>query len=219
MKRRPEPANGSPLALEVTDMPRDREGTRHACRALRWRSSLALAVTTAACWMSGDVQAQVSPLYTNHPRFRIPFQSNAEEMARIGAAEVQLHVSTNGGASWSASQSVAPKEGRFTFEAPGNGSYLFSVRTIDKQGRNHPDGALQPSLSVVVDDEQPHLKLGVAPASAGEMEAVWQADDAHLDISTLRLEYLDSASAHGNRCQFPRRRSARCGSPAATATS
>lgn len=175
-------------------MPRGREGTRLSQRADRRGRSIALAGSLLCLWFAPQAAAQTAPLYTNNPRFRIPFQSDAAEMARIGASEVQLHVSTNGGASWSASQSVTPAEGRFTFEAPGNGAYLFSVRTIDKQGLAHPDGPLQPSLSVVVDDQPPRLKLGVASVSAEDMEAVWQADDEHLDLTTLRLEYLDAAT-------------------------
>jgi hypothetical protein len=136
--------------------------------------------------------AQPEPLYTSSPRFRIPFQFDPQEMARIGAVEVQLHVSTSAGVSWTTVESVSPDAARFTFDAPGNGDYLFAVRTMDRQGRAHPEGPLQPSLRVVVDDQLPTLTLGVTPHPGGEVEVVWQANDDHLDTSTLRLEYLDA---------------------------
>jgi hypothetical protein len=172
-------------------MTRDREGTRSSRTLPRWRGVGA----SLALWLAASgVFAQSSPLYTSSPRFRIPFQFDPQEMARIGAAEVQLHVSTNGGGNWTTVETVAPDSAKFTFDAPGNGQYWFAVRTIDRQGKAHPQGGLQPSLHVVVDDQKPTLSLGVAAAGAGQAEAVWQADDDHLDLSSLTLEYLDPLS-------------------------
>ncbi len=171
----------------VMDMTSDGEGTRrdfrHARRCGVFTGVWALLLTAAAL--------QAEPLYTSSPRFRIPFQFDPQEMERIGAVEVQLHVSTSGGANWTTAESVAPDSARFTFDAPGNGEYWFAVRTVDRQGRSHPGGSLQPSLHVVVDDQRPTLTLSVSSVGPGEAEVVWQADDPHLDTSTLQLEYLD----------------------------
>ncbi|MFV0442614.1 MAG: hypothetical protein ACK5Q5_03480, partial [Planctomycetaceae bacterium] len=172
-------------------MSRQTGGTRRTLRRL-CRGLMACCAAGAVCvW---PLRADAGPQYTNNPRFRIPFQSNAEEMQRIGAKEVQLHVSTDAGRTWKVAQTVSPQDARFTFLATTNGAYLFAVRTIDRQGQTHPAGELQPSLSVVVDDQQPQLSLAVSPVEDGEMEAVWQADDENLDLSSLRLEYLDAAS-------------------------
>ncbi len=136
----------------------------------------------------------LEPLYTNTPRFRIPFQFDREEMTRIGAVEVQLHVSRDGGESWTLSEAVSPAAQRFTFDAPQDGEYWFAVRTIDLRGQAHPAGSLQAGLIVVVDREPPVLTLTVSDVGGGEFEARWQAVDDHLDLSSLKIETWDAAS-------------------------
>lgn len=159
-----------------------------AVRAVGW---VAFVIAGFAC---ATASAQSSaPLHTNNPRFRIPFQFQADELARIGAVEVQLHVSTDGG-NWSVVEAVPPSAQRFTFEAPRNGEYRFAVRTVDRQGRAFPEGGLQPSLTVVVDDRPPQLSLSVFEQGPGQFSVQWQATDDHLDASSLRIEYLDSRS-------------------------
>jgi len=154
----------------------------------------AACLATAAGWQAAALAAEhPAPLYTASPHFRIPFQFDRAEMTRLGAVEVQLHVSTDRGGSWKAADAVSPAAQKFTFQAPQNGEYWFAVRTIDLQGQHHPPGALAPGLVVVVDDVRPTLALTVA-AAGQEAELQWQIDDAHPDPSTLRLELLDPAT-------------------------
>jgi hypothetical protein len=143
--------------------------------------------------MSATAPAQ-EPLYTSNPRFRIPFQFDSQEMARIGAREVQLHVSTDRGGSWRLAESVSPADQKFAFAAVTNGEYWFSVRTIDAQRRPHPAGDLQPGLIVVVDDIPPVLTLSGYESAPGQVELSWQATDDYVDASSLRLERLDAAT-------------------------
>ena len=144
-----------------------------------------------------DSFAQTLPeaVHTTQSQFRIPFQFDADEMTRIGAVEVQLHVSTNQGGKWQLSQAVAPSAQKFQFDAPLNGEYWFSVRTIDLQRRPHPAGEFEAGLIVVVDDLVPLLTLDSSPAADGTVSIQWQATDDHLDVDSLRIEYLDSQIA------------------------
>jgi hypothetical protein len=150
-------------------------------------------LTSLWLWGASSVLA-LEPLYTNTPRFRIPFQFDREEMTRIGAVEVQLHVSRDRGGSWTLSESVSPAAQRFTFDAPQDGEYWFAVRTIDLRGQAHPDGPLQTGLIVVVDREPPVFSLTVSDVGGGEFEARWQTVDDHLDLSSLKIETWDAAS-------------------------
>lgn len=130
-------------------------------------------------------------IHTARPKFRIPFQFDAEEMARLGAVEIRLFVSTDRGRHWQHAQSVAPGEGRFTFEATSEGEFWFAVRTVDGNGQLHPPGPPQSGLQVVVDQTQPQINIRVREVRPGEVELTWQASDDNLDVNTLALEFLD----------------------------
>jgi hypothetical protein len=171
-------------------MAQTRDGSRTAACSRSRRALRPLLVALCFAGLCGTLVAQ-EPLYTSNPKFRIPFQFDAEEMTRLGAVEVQLHVSTDRGRSWQLADSVTPSAQKFAFEAPANGEFRFAVRTIDVQRKPHPPGPLQPGLIVVVDDLDPVLKLNVAAGATGGIEVSWDAIDDHLDINTLRLEYLD----------------------------
>jgi len=140
------------------------------------------------------------PVYTNKPRFRIPFRYDAVEMQRLGAGEVRLYVSANRGRSWRQTQSVAPSKARFDFAAPGDGQYWFAVRTVDARGQLHPGGRVaQPGLMVVVDATQPRLQVRLRQLEPGKVELQWSAQDDHLDLSSLKLEYMQSGTLKWNR--------------------
>ncbi|MCA9045788.1 MAG: hypothetical protein KDA69_15785, partial [Planctomycetaceae bacterium] len=69
------------------------------------------------------------PSYTKSTRFKIPFEFDTQEIARLRVNEVQLYVSTNNGANWVLAGSAAPGQGFVPFEANGDGEYWFSVKT------------------------------------------------------------------------------------------
>ena len=62
-------------------------------RRLTW---MCLALTV--CGVVSDLHAAppiAKPIYTNKPRFRIPYQFDAEEMRKLGAREIRLYVSND----------------------------------------------------------------------------------------------------------------------------
>jgi hypothetical protein len=132
-----------------------------------------------------------TPIFTNKLRFRIPFHYDADELKRLGAAEIRLYVSRDRGKNWRRVQSVSPNAGKFTFEASGDGEYWFIVRTVDQRNHEHPEAtSSEPGLQVIVDTTPPKLQLQLKPSGAGKVELSWNASDEHLDPTLLRLEYM-----------------------------
>lgn len=127
--------------------------------------------------------------FTNRARFGIPFEFDPAELTRLGAVEIRLYLSTDNGENWRQAQTVAPDAGRFQFEAPADGRYVFAVRTVDNRGRLHPTRELSPELQVVVDQSTPQITLTLVSTRAGEVTALWQAQDANLDVESLDLQY------------------------------
>ena len=118
---------------------------------------------------AADVEAgidPVQPVHTAKTRFRIPYRYDAAEMQKLGALEIRLYVSVDGGRSWRHAQTVAPSAGRFDFVAPGEGEYWFSVRTLDAQRRLHPpDDSTVAGLKVIVDFTPPEFRTPSCRAS------------------------------------------------------
>ena len=75
-------------------------------RAWTWLGMLAL-LAGGQILFAGDGGA--NPVFTNKVRFRIPFRSDAAEMQRLDAREVQLYVSTDQGTRWRMVDKVEPR--------------------------------------------------------------------------------------------------------------
>lgn len=143
----------------------------------------------------GQTPETVQPVYTNKTRFRIPFRYDATEMQRIGAKEIRLYLSSDRGQTWRLSRQANPQAGKFDFQAPSSGEYWFAVRTLD--GRNQlypPTKVLTAGLKVVVDSTPPTLSIQLGQAQPGKVKMTWQSNDPNLDVSTLRLEYIQAGS-------------------------
>ncbi|MCB9950367.1 MAG: hypothetical protein H6824_05230 [Planctomycetaceae bacterium] len=134
------------------------------------------------------------PSYTKSTRFKIPFEFDTQEIARLRVNEVQLYVSTNNGANWVLAGSAAPGQGFVPFEANGDGEYWFSVKTKSADGTILPRGAHQASLEVIVDTQRPNFELDLSEVEPGRVRLVWNADDVALDLRTMMLEFQDPQS-------------------------
>ncbi len=165
-----------------------------AWRPLRRLAAAGLAGLMCASAVVAADGSAIKPLFTQKPRFRIPFQFDAAEMRRLGAVEIQLFVSTDQGANWNREQSVDPTAGKFSFEAPSNGEYWFAVRTVDANRNAFPDGPPEVGLRVIVDSEAPLLELRLEPLGRERVSLSWDASDPNLDPSSLKIEYRDDAN-------------------------
>ena len=107
---------------------------------------------------------------------------------------MQLHASSDRGATWHVANRVKATEERFVFRAPHDGEYWFCIRTVDKQGTVRPEGPQTADLKVLVDTMQPRLDLTAVRGTAGEVTAHWQAIDPNLKPDTLSIEYQAGAN-------------------------
>lgn len=131
------------------------------------------------------------PVMTNESIFYVPFaipNGPSETLPKL----VELMVSGDQGATWSAYQQRPPQEGRFSFQAGGDGTYFFATRTIDQNGQSKPEQVTDPELVVVVDRSQPSLKLQTNLESDGRITIGWQVQDAHLVPKSLTIRYRDA---------------------------
>jgi hypothetical protein len=150
---------------------------------------LALLLTAASAW--AQAPQEPTPVHTSRSRFRIPYRYDAAEMARLRATEIRLYTSVDGGRRWQMTHTVAPDAQRFEFQAPRDGEYWFSVRTVDGNNHLHPGGdTIHPGLIVVVDSVNPVLKIDVRQPESGKVELSWSAVDANLNLDSLLLEFV-----------------------------
>ncbi len=125
-----------------------------------------------------------APLATRQTTFTIPFSVDPR-----AASEVQLHVSSDQGKTWSLYSRQRPDAKQFLFRAAEDGEYWFASRTIDPQGRGAGDGLLTPELRVRVDTTTPKTDLTARVGSNGEIIATWQASDVDLVAESVQIEY------------------------------
>lgn len=133
------------------------------------------------------------PIFSRTNKFKIPFQFDEKELEKLGATDIQLHVSTNQGASWRLHHAVSPGSGKFVYEAAEDGEYWFSVRTLAAGGISYPAGPHEPGLKVIVDTVPPELGLELTETESGQIELRWLAADKHLTTDSLALEFLEPA--------------------------
>ncbi|MBS0205291.1 MAG: hypothetical protein JSS49_20500 [Planctomycetes bacterium] len=157
----------------------------------------ALLILAGLLCADGSVYAAApQPIATNKTRFRIPFKIEQAALLRLNARELQLHVSKDGGVSWELAQALPPDGAKFEYQAAGDGEYRFAVKTLDGRNQIHPPpGQYETGLIVVVDTLPPLLDLSLQQLSPGRVQLSWNAADAHLDVSTLRIEYQQPGSS------------------------
>ncbi len=158
---------------------------------LRWACTLLAAATIVVSW-SHSAWAEV--IYSKSRRFRIPFQFDGSELKRIGAREIRLFASRDA-EQWSVVDSVGLTETKFTFEAPDDGIYWFSVKSRAANGYDFPAGPHQPSLHILVDTVQPELSLQVEEIEPGRVRLTWTAADEHIDLNSLQMEFMEPGTS------------------------
>ncbi len=128
------------------------------------------------------------PTYFNLRTMQIPLQINAKKVADV--TDAVLYVSTDDGRTWKDWATIPPTRPGFSFYAPADGSYCFSVVLNFKNGTHLPPaGSNLPVMQrVIMDTAKPVLHL-TADRQGNDIHVRWDIDEPNPDLSTLQLQY------------------------------
>jgi hypothetical protein len=110
---------------------------------------------------------------------------------RADIKELELHVSTDMGRTWTLAGRASPADRAFPFHAKGDGLYWFGVCAIDKANRREPEdiATAPPALKVLIDTAHPALQVVAVDRVGEEVQVAWECVDTQADPASLRLEY------------------------------
>jgi len=156
--------------------------------ALAMLPGLALLATAVQGQAPADAPAP-KKVYTQKTNFKLPIRIDDKDRASI--QEVKLYVKTGVGGQWQAI-SIPPSQSVFNYQAQQDGEYWFSVATLDRMGRQTPADVNNepPKLIVVVDTKPPEVAIRKMTAVSGDIYLQCEVQDANLDPSKTKMEYL-----------------------------
>lgn len=172
-----------------------------ALLSVRWRFVLLLNLAVpCAANAQGPSGTGEQPLpkyhYTRSSTFTMPVNMSRELRAAI--REVCLYVKAGHG-NWVRHESAPNIVEHFSFKAPSDGEYWFSLVTVDKNGKASPIDLNQepPSLRVVIDTQAPTFDIQSGTTNAGEICITCKMLDQNPDLATIkavsRLEAVEIA--------------------------
>jgi hypothetical protein len=128
------------------------------------------------------------PVYFNQPMFKIPIRFPNERRAEI--QKFILYVSRDQGKSWECHEQAPPTANAFVYKAKDDGTYWFTIATLDTQGKESPSDALKgpPRQKVVVDMTNPVLQVQ-AERRGEEVLMKWIIQDENPDLTSLHVDY------------------------------
>jgi hypothetical protein len=120
---------------------------------------------------------------------QIPIKIEAARRAEI--KELTLFYSTDQGRTWSQGGAATPEQEAFTFTAPADGLYWFSLMLTRRDGTREPPtpNNLPPSMKVVIDTVKPVARFTTAERQGDEITLSWQVQEANPDWASFKLEY------------------------------
>ena len=154
--------------------------------AVSWAQSPFPAANPTGTPSAGPLPA---PIYWGQDLFLIPYQWDSVRSPHQ-AQSVKLFLSRDHGRGWKDISSAKPEVQFFTYHAPADGEYWFSMQTIDASGHAWPEGPHPVELRVIVDTQNPQIVSCEAHlTAAGIVTATWQASDTHIDPQKIQLQY------------------------------
>jgi hypothetical protein len=143
-------------------------------------------------WVQAQPPAGPAPqkIYTKRTAFKLPLRIDAKERAQLNS--VQLYVKSSPGGVWQFKDAGPPAQADFTFRAPQDGEYWFSVVTVDKNSKPNPADLNQepPGVIVVVDTKPPEVDLRPFAGAPGETLLQCTVRDTNLDPAKVVVEGL-----------------------------
>lgn len=151
-----------------------------------WAQTTDIARSSAA----GIGAGELSTMYFPHSQFKIPF--NVESRGSL-PTQVQLWVSTDEGASWQMHGATTADRRAFDFRAAAEGAYLFSVQTVDENGKVFPSP--HPPMRILIDTTKPNVAVKADVNSSNQVVVDIRISEEHLKLDSVRLRYRTDQEA------------------------
>jgi hypothetical protein len=121
--------------------------------------------------------------------FTIPIRIDPSRRGEI--KELQLYASSDQGKTWSQVSVATPDKDSFTYYAPTDGVYWFSVCVVDQRGGREPTdiNKAPPGQKVLIDTLKPNVRITSAERQGDDVLVAWEIQEDHPDLGTFKLEY------------------------------
>jgi len=143
--------------------------------------------------LSAGVQAGPQPIkLVNNRSIELDFDITKTGRSKIRS--VELWATRNRGATWQKMDQLMGCESPFATRLTSEGTYGFKLVFQSESGRQTKDPAPgeEPDVSLELDTTPPVISLFepvAVPGQPGKVRLRWQATDAHLDSTSVRVEY------------------------------
>jgi hypothetical protein len=138
----------------------------------------------------GPIDQTQGKHYTKELVFHLPV--SLQEKMRSNIRELQLFAKTGNG-DWQCREIAPATQRSFTFKAPADGEYWFTLVTVDNKGMQMPTdlSRLPPGeiIKVVVDTQPPAFDLRPLKLSNGEVVLRCLVNDANPDPTGIKIVY------------------------------
>jgi hypothetical protein len=144
-------------------------------------------LTLAYLMMATGGTPDVWPI--NQSNIRIPI--HIDPVRRPLIKQLVLYASSDEGRTWKQVAVAAPEQDAFSFSAPTDGTYWFTVTVVDPQGNSEPKDIYKvaPNQKILIDTLKPIVKITAAERQGDDIVVNWEIQEDHPDLSTLKLEY------------------------------
>jgi hypothetical protein len=144
-------------------------------------------LTLAYLLLTAGATPDIWPI--NQSNIRIPI--HVDPVRRPLIKQLILYASSDEGRTWKQVDVASPDRESFTFSAPTDGVYWFTVVVEDPQGNTEPKDLYKvpPSQKILVDTLKPQVKITAAERQGDDIVVNWEIQEDHPDLATLKLEY------------------------------
>jgi hypothetical protein len=144
-------------------------------------------LTLAYLLLTAGATPDIWPI--NQSNIRIPI--HVDPVRRPLIKQLILYASSDEGRTWKQVDVASPDRESFTFAAPTDGLYWFTVVVEDPQGNTEPKDIYKvpPSQKILIDTLKPQVKITAAERQGDDIVVNWEIQEDHPDLATLKLEY------------------------------
>jgi hypothetical protein len=155
-------------------------------RTLGKAGVMGLHIWSLALLLAGPPADDVVPI--NQQSIKIPIHIDPARRSEI--QQLILFVSGDQGKTWNQQSIAGPDQEGFSYVAPVDGVYWFSICVVDKQGKRDPPNIydVPPSQKVLIDTLRPQIRVS-ATRVADEVMVSWEIQEDHLNASSIKLDY------------------------------